>query len=83
MQASQKVKLVMIDRRGDFPLQDGLGKAVTLQGGISPGPGCFVRQRRVIIEGKCWRIDAGPGPGPRRTLLAVIWIVDHQDLPRS
>ena len=51
MQSKPKVKLVMIDRRGDFPLQDGLGRAVTLQGGISPGPGCFVRQRRVIIEG--------------------------------
>jgi hypothetical protein len=46
MQAN-KVKLVMIDRRGDFPLQDGLTseRAVTLQGGISPGAGCLVRRR--------------------------------------
>jgi hypothetical protein len=32
LQPSQKVKLVMIDRRGDFPLQDGLGKGCHVAG---------------------------------------------------
>lgn len=65
MQA-KKVKLVMIDRRGVFPLQDGLGKGCHVAGtrGISPGPGCFVR-RRVMGIWSAGELMLGPGPDPR------------------
>jgi hypothetical protein len=79
MQAN-KVKLVMIDRRGDFPLQDGLTseRGVTLQGGISPGAGCFVR-RRVMGDLECWRIDAGPGPDPHTRCWQYLGMYSNMD----
>lgn len=68
---ASEVKLVMIDRRGHFPSRMA-SEGCHVAGGITPG----VRRLGEAKPGE----DAHPDP---RTLLAVIWIVDQRDLPRS